>query len=48
MKNKENIQPSLNPKPITIQRFTNRTEDGKTEILLIRNVAIDPRTATGQ
>lgn len=44
---KENIQPSVNPKPLTVQRVQNEIyKDGVLvgyETLLIKNVQIDPR-----
>ncbi len=43
MKNKENMQPTVNPKPLNIQRLNNRNDDGKTETVVIRNVSISPR-----
>jgi len=43
MKNKDNIQPALNPKPLNIQWFLNRDTEGKIETLLIHNVSVDPR-----
>ena len=40
---KENIQPSVNPKPITVVRDTIRGGEGITGEVFIRNVSIDPR-----
>lgn len=48
MKNKDNIQPAINPKPMTIQRLVNTNAEGKTEVLLIKNVAVDPRETINQ
>lgn len=42
MKNKSNLQPSVNPKPLTVQRGY---ADGETIFgeVFIRNVSVDPR-----
>lgn len=42
MKSKSNIQPSVNPKPLTVQRGY---ADGETIFgeVFIRNVSVDPR-----
>lgn len=43
MKNKDNIQPSVNPKPLTVLRG-NATGDNINGTVFIRsNVAVDPR-----
>lgn len=42
IKNKDNIQPSVNPKPLSVQRGY---ADGDTNFgeVFIRNVSVDPR-----
>jgi hypothetical protein len=42
---KDNIQPSVNPKPITVLRGTRKGETINGTVF-IRNVSIDPRELT--
>lgn len=43
IKNKENMQPSINPKSLTSLRVEGKDHEGKPTVLIFRHTAINPR-----